>query len=171
MLLEQLRKDFVPGAQERSVSSTIARCAAAAAAAAGKGGNALPRQPRPMLELLLGHAQHAAEGFDVSLKLRHRVVDAVGAKIQLAQLLWQVVEQAVSSLQDGYQPNSNDADLRKRARNLKMYVLCHGLDLHDALSLHSEVGQVDIAIEIVPEIMSDGLVSSATNKAISTTLE
>jgi hypothetical protein len=102
MLLEQLRKDFVPGAQERSISSTIARCTEAAAV--GKGGNALAGQPSPMLELLLGHAQHAAEGFDVSLKLRHRVVDAVGAKIQLAQLLWQVV-QAVSSLQDGYQSN------------------------------------------------------------------
>lgn len=125
-----------------------------------------------MLELLLGHAQHAAEGFDVSLKLCHRVVDAVGAKIQLAQLLWQVVEQAVSSLQDDYQPTcSNDAEQSKRARNLKMYVLGHGLDLHDALSLHSEVGQVDIAIEIVPEIMRDGLVSSATKKANSTTLE
>jgi hypothetical protein len=51
-----------------------------------------------MLELLFGHAQHAAEGFDVSLKLRHRIVDAVGAKIQLAQLLWQVEEQSVSNI-------------------------------------------------------------------------
>jgi hypothetical protein len=58
-----------------------------------------------------------------------------------------------------------------RARNLEMYVLCHGLDLHDALSLHGEVGQVDIAIQIVPEIMSNGLVSSTTNKANRTTLE
>jgi len=71
-----------------------------------------------MLELLLGHAQHAAEGFDVSLKLRHRVVDAVGAKIQLAQLVWQVV----SSLQDGYQPNEQvDADLRKLVTLKCMY--------------------------------------------------
>jgi hypothetical protein len=88
MLLEQLRKDFVSGRARWDMESEL-HCDVNEERRREKTkdeGNVLSRQPRPMLKLSLGHAQHASVGFDVSLELRHRVADAVGAKVQLAQL-------------------------------------------------------------------------------------